>query len=80
MACMAPACVALWVSASRVYDNDHHPADVVGGALLGGALAALFYFARFPGIFEPGAHRPRRAPQREERARCGVQAAHPSCV
>ena len=31
----------------------------------------LFYFARFPGIFEPGAHRPRRAPHRD-RARCGV--------
>ena len=22
-----------------MYDNDHHPADVVGGALLGGGLA-----------------------------------------
>ena len=28
---------------SRVHDNRHHPADVVGGALLGGSVASLVF-------------------------------------
>ena len=32
-------CTAL----SRVHDNKHHPADVVGGTLLGGIVASLIY-------------------------------------
>ena len=28
---------------SRVHDNHHHPADVVGGALLGGTIASVIF-------------------------------------
>ena len=36
LGCMTPALLSLWIGASRIYDNDHHPADVVGGWMLGG--------------------------------------------
>ena len=45
-----------WIAASRVYDNDHHPADVVCGAVLGGGFATLFYFRHFPSVFARDAH------------------------
>ena len=57
--CLLPTFYALWVAASRVYDNAHHPADVVGGALIGGSSAVLWYFRYFHGLFGPSAHRPR---------------------
>jgi len=41
--CYAPMLVALFIVASRVHDNFHHPADVVGGALLGGSIAKLVF-------------------------------------
>ena len=31
--------LALFIAASRVHDNMHFPADVVGGAVLGTAIA-----------------------------------------
>lgn len=34
-----PMGVALWVAASRVVDNVHFPADVVGGSVLGAGIA-----------------------------------------
>lgn len=37
--CLAPMAVACFVAASRVHDNKHFPADVVGGAVLGTVLA-----------------------------------------
>ena len=36
---IAPMMLAFFISCSRVVDNFHHPADVVGGALLGTAMA-----------------------------------------
>lgn len=36
---LVPMFVALWIAASRVRDNKHFPADVLGGAMLGSALA-----------------------------------------
>jgi len=37
--CLSPMMVAVFISCSRVKDNFHHPADVVGGAILGVAIA-----------------------------------------
>ena len=61
MLCLVPTFLALWISASRVYDNAHHPADVVGGALIGGSSAVLWYLCYFNPPFGPDAHRPRRS-------------------
>lgn len=36
---LAPMGLALFISASRVFDNKHFPADVVGGAVLGASIA-----------------------------------------
>lgn len=36
---LLPMILAVFIAASRVHDNKHHPADVVGGALLGGSVA-----------------------------------------
>ena len=36
--CLAPMAVAVFIAASRLRDNRHHPADVVGGAVLGASL------------------------------------------
>lgn len=36
---LAPIGLAIWVASSRVVDNVHFPADIVGGALLGGSIA-----------------------------------------
>jgi len=36
---LLPVALALFIAASRVVDNKHFPADVVGGAVLGGATA-----------------------------------------
>ena len=36
-----PAPIALFVAASRVHDNWHHPADVVCGVMLGALCASL---------------------------------------
>ena len=36
---LLPMALALFVAASRVHDNKHFPADVVGGAVLGGSVA-----------------------------------------
>ena len=36
---LAPMGVSIWVACSRVVDNVHFPADIVGGALLGASIA-----------------------------------------
>lgn len=36
---LAPLALACWVAASRLKDNMHFPADVVGGAVLGSSIA-----------------------------------------
>jgi diacylglycerol diphosphate phosphatase/phosphatidate phosphatase len=41
--CYSPVVLAFFISISRVRDNFHHPADVVGGALLGGSIAIFAY-------------------------------------
>lgn len=49
--CCAPTIFGLWVCASRVHDMDHHPADVIAGAIIGGASALFWYFAYFNSPF-----------------------------
>jgi membrane-associated phospholipid phosphatase len=39
MLALLPLAVAVFIAASRVADNRHFPADVVGGSLLGGAIS-----------------------------------------
>ncbi|CAJ1910978.1 unnamed protein product [Cylindrotheca closterium] len=41
--CYFPVVIAIFIAASRVHDNMHFPADVVGGSLLGGSVAALVH-------------------------------------
>ena len=57
--CLLPTFLALWISASRVFDHAHHPADIVGGALIGGSTAVLWHVRYFHPLFGPDAHRPR---------------------
>mmetsp|Transcript_20727 Transcript_20727/g.62007 ORF Transcript_20727/g.62007 Transcript_20727/m.62007 type:complete len:288 (+) Transcript_20727:341-1204(+) len=59
MACLAPFGLAVFIAASRVVDNDHWPADVVTGAVIGGGFATLFYHRYFPFVFEDASHLPR---------------------
>lgn len=59
LACLLPALLAGWVAASRVRDNAHHPADVVGGALIGGSVALLTYFRHFEALFGARGGHPR---------------------
>ncbi|CAJ1423317.1 unnamed protein product [Effrenium voratum] len=49
---LVPTCLAFWVAASRVRENDHHPADVVAGAMIGSAWAALWYARYFTPLWD----------------------------
>jgi len=46
--CYAPMLVAFFIIISRVHDDLHHPADVIGGSLLGGSIATLVFNIWFP--------------------------------
>jgi membrane-associated phospholipid phosphatase len=59
MLCLVPTFLAAWIAASRVHDHAHHPADVVGGALIGAGAAVLWHMRYFHSLFGPHAHRPR---------------------
>jgi hypothetical protein len=41
--CYTPILFAVFIAASRVVDNRHFPADVVGGAVLGASIASLVF-------------------------------------
>ena len=47
LAALLPLVLAVWVSASRIYDNRHFPADVAVGTLLGGGIALYFHAVCF---------------------------------
>ena len=57
--CLLPTFLAAWIAASRVHDHAHHPADVVGGALIGAGAAVFWHVRYFHPLFGPDAHRPR---------------------
>ena len=40
---LVPLFVAMWIAASRVRDNKHFPADILGGALLGSSVATYCF-------------------------------------
>jgi len=61
LGCLLPVVLACWIAASRVRDDAHHPADVLGGALIGGGSATLWYLKYFRGPFGADSHRPRVA-------------------
>ena len=44
---VAPVLVALFVGASRVRDNHHHPADIVGGFMVGGVAVYFCHHTWF---------------------------------
>ena len=48
---LAPMAAATFVAASRVADNKHHPADVVGGAVLGTAMAWFVHGLWYVDVF-----------------------------
>ena len=54
LACYVPMLFAVFVAASRVVDNKHFPADVIGGAVLGGAVASLVFGIWFPQLENGG--------------------------
>ena len=37
--CKSPLLLAGWIATSRIVDNKHHPADVVGGSIIGLSIA-----------------------------------------
>ena len=41
--CYTPVLLGIFIALSRVHDNHHHPADIVGGTLLGGTVASFVF-------------------------------------
>ena len=48
LAALVPPPLALFIAASRVHDNWHHPADIIAGLCLGAACAGLIYQMMWP--------------------------------
>jgi diacylglycerol diphosphate phosphatase / phosphatidate phosphatase len=48
--CLLPVALAIFIAASRVVDNKHFPADIVGGSLLGAACAHFANRLWFPSL------------------------------
>jgi len=46
---------ALFVGASRIVDQWHHPSDVLAGLLLGGLTSTVAYHAWYPPAWSPDA-------------------------
>ncbi len=56
-----PMFLATFIAASRVHDDRHHPADVVGGAVLGISCALFSYGLWYPSVHSPNAGYPLQA-------------------
>lgn len=48
--CLLPMALAIFIAVSRVVDNKHFPADIVGGAILGTASAYFAHRLWFPSL------------------------------
>ena len=48
--CLLPMASAIFIAASRVVDNKHFPADIVGGSVLGAACAQFAHRLWFPSL------------------------------
>lgn len=51
MVAALPMLLAVFIAASRVHDDSHHPADVVGGAIIGLSTAIFGYGLWYPSIY-----------------------------
>jgi len=49
--CLLPMFLAVFIAASRVHDNYHHPADVVGGSVVGASAAIWAMGLWYPPLF-----------------------------
>lgn len=47
----SPMLLAVFIAASRVHDDWHHPADIVGGAIIGLSAAIFGYGLWYPSIY-----------------------------
>lgn len=66
-----PITIAVTVSVSRLTDYSHNVDDVIAGALIGTACAALTYFTNYGSLFDKRSHLPRnrhRVLSKEEQA------------
>mmetsp|Transcript_16244 Transcript_16244/g.23898 ORF Transcript_16244/g.23898 Transcript_16244/m.23898 type:complete len:332 (+) Transcript_16244:108-1103(+) len=50
-----PIFLGIFIAASRVHDNMHHPADVVGGSVIGIGCAIFAHGLWYPSIYSPEA-------------------------
>jgi len=56
-----PVCLGIFISLSRVHDNFHHPADIVGGGMIGIGCALFSYGLWYPSVYSAGAGNPLQA-------------------
>lgn len=45
-----PMILAFFIAGSRIHDNHHHPADVVGGSVIGTGISIYFHSVWFPSM------------------------------
>lgn len=58
---LIPMALAAFIAASRVYDNVHHPADIILGSLIGFVCASFSYSLWYPSIYSEHAGKPLQA-------------------
>jgi len=56
-----PICLGIFISLSRVHDNFHHPADIVGGGMIGIGCALFSHGLWYPSVYSAGAGNPLQA-------------------
>jgi membrane-associated phospholipid phosphatase len=56
-----PVCLGIFISVSRVHDNFHHPADIVGGSMIGIGCALFSHGLWYPSVYSAGAGNPLQA-------------------